>query len=66
MSQTIGIGIMGLGTVGYGAATILQRNRDVLSIRTKMRFGARCCIGTGERNSAKAFRRDRSFRRVGH
>ena len=26
---------MGLGTVGYGAATILQRNRDVLSIRTK-------------------------------
>ncbi|HIZ77656.1 MAG TPA: homoserine dehydrogenase [Firmicutes bacterium] len=35
MSQTIGIGIMGLGTVGYGAATILQRNRDVLSIRTK-------------------------------
>lgn len=35
MSQTIGIGIMGLGTVGYGAATILQKNHDVLSIRTK-------------------------------
>ncbi|MEE0776889.1 MAG: homoserine dehydrogenase [Bacillota bacterium] len=35
MNQTIGIGIMGLGTVGYGAATILQKNRDVLTIRTK-------------------------------
>ncbi|MEG1497311.1 MAG: homoserine dehydrogenase [Clostridiales bacterium] len=33
--KSIGIGIMGLGTVGYGAATILVKNKDVLSIRTK-------------------------------
>lgn len=33
--KSIGIGIMGLGTVGYGATTILTKNRDVLSIRTK-------------------------------
>ncbi len=49
--KSIGIGIMGLGTVGYGAATILVKNQDVLSIRTKSDLRL---ISVLEKNTAKA------------
>lgn len=38
MKKEIGVGIMGLGTVGYGTAKILQDNADVLSVRTGIDF----------------------------
>ncbi len=34
MKKEIGVGIMGLGTVGYGTAKILHDNSDVLEVRT--------------------------------
>ncbi len=49
--KSIGIGIMGLGTVGYGAATILVKNQDVLSIRTKCNLHLAAVL---EKNTAKA------------
>lgn len=49
--KSIGIGIMGLGTVGYGAATILVKNQDVLSIRTKSDLKL---VAVLEKNTAKA------------
>ncbi len=38
MRNEIGIGIMGLGTVGYGTAKILKDNADVLEVRTGIRL----------------------------
>lgn len=35
MKHQFGIGIMGLGTVGFGTATILEKNKEVLSMRKK-------------------------------
>ncbi|MDO4542869.1 MAG: homoserine dehydrogenase, partial [Bacillota bacterium] len=49
--KSIGIGIMGLGTVGYGAATILVKNKDVLSIRTKSDLNL---VAVLEKNKEKA------------
>ena len=35
MKQQFGVGIMGLGTVGLGTATILEKNKEILSMRKK-------------------------------
>ena len=35
MKHQFGVGIMGLGTVGLGTATILEKNRKILSMRKK-------------------------------
>ncbi len=35
MKHQFGVGIMGLGTVGLGTATILKKNKEILSMRKK-------------------------------